>query len=115
MNRKITNFLCSALGFIIIAASTSCKKEELSLNSNAKVFSVAQFKSNLQIAILSSAANPPRGYSFVINKDGFWVDTTSFGSASTNAAGGGFNKMHVNQEINIASVQKHLLQLLFFN
>ena len=114
MNRKITNFTCCILGFIIIAASTSCKKQELSLNSNAKVFSVAQFKSNLQIAILNSAATQPRGYSFVINKDGFWVDTTSFGSASTNAAGGGFNKMHVNQEINIASVTKAFTAIAVF-
>jgi len=114
MNSKITNFISGALGLIIIAASTSCKKEELSLNSNAKVFSVAQFKSNLQIGILSSAATQPRGYSFVINKGGVWVDTTSFGSASINATGGGFNKMHVNQEINIASVTKAFTAIAVF-
>lgn len=108
MNSYTRNFAWSALVLIIVAGSFSCKKENITLNSNAKVFSVAQFKTNLQIQITNSAATQPRGYSFVINKDGNWVDTTSFGSASINAAGGGFNKMHVNQEINIASVTKTL-------
>jgi CubicO group peptidase (beta-lactamase class C family) len=111
MNRNLTAFI---LGLIIIAASSSCKKESLPLNSNAKVFSVAKFKSNLQSVITNSAATQPRGYSFVINKDGVWVDTTSFGSASINASNASFNKMHVNQEINIASVTKTFTAIAVF-
>ncbi|MEO6253905.1 MAG: serine hydrolase [Ferruginibacter sp.] len=111
---KITNFICGTLSLIIITTSFSCKKESLPLNSNAKIFSVTKFKTNLESGIMNSAATQPRGYSFVINKDGSWVDTTSFGSASTNATGGGFNKMHVNQEINIASVTKALTAIAVF-
>ncbi len=114
MNKYTSNTMWSALVLIIVAGSSSCKKEGLTLNSNSKVFSVSLFKSNLQSRISNSAATQPRGYSFVINKDGNWVDTTSFGSASINAAGGNFNKMHVNQEINIASVTKALTATAVF-
>ena len=114
MNSKISHGACSILALIAITIYSSCKKEALPVKSNAKVFSLTQFRTNLQTGILNSAATQPRGYSFVINKDGVWVDTTSFGSASVNAAGGSFNKMHVNQEINIASVTKAFTAVAVF-
>ncbi len=114
----------SALSMFIIVGLSSCKKENLSHSTNppqlqgglvntnlnlggilsSKEFSVSSFKSSLQSQITNSAPTTPRGYSFVISKNGQFADSSSFGSASLR--NGVFSPMHRNQEINIASVTK---------
>ncbi len=113
----------SALTILLIVGLSSCKKENLSLTTNppqlqgglinntlelgllnGKEFSVTAFKSGLQNRIATSASTTPRGYSFVISKNGQMADTSSFGTAAVR--NGVFSPMHRNQEINIASVTK---------
>lgn len=98
MNSKIvfgTILLC-------LFAFSACKKE-LGIKSNSKVFKVELFKSNLQAQL-----NGAIGYAFVINQNGQWVDSTSFGTGAINAAGGSTISASVLHDINIASVTKAL-------
>jgi len=103
---------------IILLCITSCQKEKLAANTPplTKKFNAVKFRQFIATA-LSSGSSPARGYSMVVNKDGNWVDTFSFGWAYRNPTGGGYAPMHVNQEINVASVSKTItavgvLQLL---
>ncbi|MBC7850421.1 MAG: serine hydrolase [Chitinophagaceae bacterium] len=92
---------------IVVAAVfllSACAKKDKAAPPT-KSFSVAKFKANLQQEIKNSAATMPRGYSFVINQNGKWADTSSYGVASMSRAGS-FTAMHPDQEINIASVTK---------
>lgn len=95
----------SLLATAVVIAVSSCIKDKAP--NPSKVFSVAKFKANLKEGIQKSADTHPRGYSFVINQDGRWADTCSYGIAYMSAAGG-TGSMHPNQEINIASVTKAL-------
>lgn len=81
---------------------TSCNKDK-KITSNTKVFKVNIFKANLQ-----SQLNGALGYAFVINQNGQWVDSTSFGIGGVNPAGGGNFGTSVLHDINIASVTKPL-------
>lgn len=104
---------------LLFALSTfvmSCQKEKLGPNTLTQNFNAAKFR-QLIANSLSAGTSKARGYSIVVNKDGNWVDTFSFGIAYRPATGGAFSNMHVNQEINIASVSKTItavavLQLL---
>jgi CubicO group peptidase (beta-lactamase class C family) len=109
-------FLLVFSAFILLCI-TSCQKEKL-VNTPplTKEFNAVKFRQFIATA-LSSGGSPARGYSIVVNKGGNWVDTFSSGWAYRNATGGGYAPMHVNQEINVASVSKTItavgvLQLL---
>jgi len=106
----------AVLLIIISTCLISCQKEKLAPNPVTQQFNAVKFRQ--QIAnFLTTGTAKARGYSIVVNKDGNWVDTFSFGWAYRNATGGSYASMHVNQEINIASVSKTItavgaLQLL---
>jgi len=86
----------------ILIALDGCKKDK-GILSNDKVFKVALFKSNLQSQLTGAL-----GYAFVINENGQWADTTSFGIGGVSATGGGIFPASVLYDINIASVTKPL-------
>ncbi len=108
-----------SFGAILFALSTfvmSCQKEKLGPNPLTQHFNAAKFRQMIANS-LSNGSSAARGFSIVVNKDGNWVDTFSFGLAYRTATGGAFARMHVNQEINMASVSKTItavgvLQLL---
>lgn len=110
-------FLFAAILMIFFSGIfTSCQKEKLAPNVSAKEFNAVKFR-QLIATSLSSGSSEARGYSIVVNKGGNWIDTFSFGWAYRSPAGGSYASMHVNQEINIASVSKTItavgaLQLL---
>lgn len=86
----------------VLAVFHGCKKDK-GILSNDKVFKVALFKANLQSQFTGAL-----GYAFVINENGQWADTTSFGIGGVDAAGGGVFSASVLHDINIASVTKPL-------
>jgi len=112
--KKITS--ATVLLIIISTCLISCQKEKLAPNVITQEFNAVKFRQ--QIAnFLSAGSSTARGYSIVVNKGGNWVDTFSFGWAYRNPTGGSYANMHVNQEINMASVSKTItavgaLQLL---
>lgn len=91
----------SLLALCILILLNSCKKKELGVKSNLKVFDVALFKQRI-INQLSSSV----GFTIVINKDGLLVDTASFGFGSINPSGNGTVPVSIHQDINIASLTK---------
>jgi D-alanyl-D-alanine carboxypeptidase len=111
------SYLSSAILMVFFAGIfTSCQKEKLAPNVPTKVFNTAKFRQFIATS-LSNGPSVARGYSIVVNKGGNWVDTFSFGWAYRSPTGGSFAAMHVNQEINVASVSKTItavgaLQLL---
>lgn len=98
MNSKI--FL--AITLLCFIGLPACKKD-LGIKSNSKIFKVELFKSNLQTQL-----NGVLGYAFVINQNGQWVDSTSFGLGAINATGGTNISASVLHDVNIASVTKAL-------
>ncbi len=101
---------------VICAFLTSCQKEKFAAANPTTEFNAAKFR-QLIATSLSTGTTVARGYSIVVNQDGNWVDTFSFGWAYQNASNGSYAGMHVNQEINVASVSKTItavgvLQLL---
>ncbi len=85
----------------------SCTKEK-GKNSNSKTFNLLKFRQNLINQISFSAITQPRGYSFVINRNGLLADSISVGVAAVNVSSGNNIAMSTNTEINIASVTKML-------
>lgn len=80
---------------------TSCKKDNLPIKSNDKVFSTAVFKQKLQQQLAGA-----RGYQFVITHNGQVADTAAYGIGAFSRAGN--TAADVNAFINIASVTKTL-------
>lgn len=100
-----TLFKTLLLATATVISASSCLKDKAP--KPTKKFNVATFKEELKKNISKLAVTQPRGYSFVINKDGRWADTCSRGIAYMQSAGGS-SPMHPNQEMNIASVTKTL-------
>jgi D-alanyl-D-alanine carboxypeptidase len=88
---------------VLIVGISGCDKVKDKFAPDSKVFKVDIFRANLQTQL-----NGALGYAFVINKDGQWVDSTSFGIGGTNPTGGGNISASVLHDINIASVTKPL-------
>jgi D-alanyl-D-alanine carboxypeptidase len=95
---KFTFILLGSLLFLF-----SCKKKDLGVSSNQKVFSVPIFRQSL-----INQLNGSVGFSIVINQNGKLVDTFSSGMSFVNASGGGFTPVSIYHDINIASVSKPL-------
>ncbi|TWI86382.1 CubicO group peptidase (beta-lactamase class C family) [Chitinophaga japonensis] len=91
--------LCAGLVIAAGLGISSCKKD-LPIKSNDKVFKVALFKQGLQEQLAGA-----RGYQFIINQDGRWVDSAVYGIGGFDRAGNTFPAM-VESEVNIASVTK---------
>lgn len=81
----------------------SCKKKDLGVASNLKVFDVALFRQRIVTQLNGSI-----GFTILINKDGKLVDTFSFGISRVNATGSGTIPISIYHDINIASVTKPL-------
>jgi len=106
----------AVLMLFLLTLLNSCQKEKLAPNPITQEFNAVKFRQQIS-NFLSIGTARARGFSIVVNKDGNWVDTFSFGWAYRNATGGSYASMHVNQEINMASVSKTItavgaLQLL---
>ncbi|WP_343704535.1 serine hydrolase domain-containing protein [Chitinophaga sp.] len=108
-----TLFKCWLLALAVAITASSCVKDKAPMPT--KVFNVAKFKALLKDGIMKAKATLPRGFSFVINQNGQWVDTCSYGYGYIK--GDRVSPMRPDLEVNIASVTKPLtaiavLQLL---
>jgi CubicO group peptidase (beta-lactamase class C family) len=98
--KQIKTVFMAVAAIVIISNITACKKD--TIKSNDKVFSVAKFKANLKTQLGTGIV----GYAVAINKDGQFVDSINFGSATINASSGSNTPMTINTTMNIASVTK---------
>ena len=92
-------FFAILTGFLL--TSGSCKKDELGVQTNSKVFRVDLFRQNLQ-----NGLNGAVGYALVISKNGQMADSATFGTGSLNPASGTTVRPSIYHDINIASVTK---------
>jgi CubicO group peptidase (beta-lactamase class C family) len=90
---------------LLITLLPSCGKDKLGPKPMTKTFNAVKFRQQIANGLLTGNSQA-RGFSLVVNEKGNWVDTFSFGWAYRNVTGGGYAPMHVNQEINVASVSK---------
>ncbi|MDP2176639.1 MAG: serine hydrolase [Bacteroidota bacterium] len=96
---KKINLFFITISFLVLLSS--CKKKDLGISSNQKVFSIPLFRQSLMNQLNGSV-----GYTIVINQNGKLVDTASSGISFINPSGGGFTPVSIYHDICIASVTK---------